>query len=143
MDEQRYSELLASTRPCVIDSPEEHERLLTAAEELMDKGAALAPEERKLLELLVLLIGVFEEEVTAAEENADDHDGADIVTTPQPHETLQRLMESRGWQRDVLVDIFGNPHLTSEVMAGRRLISKGQARALGKLFRVPEKLFIT
>ena len=46
-------------------------------------------------------------------------------------------MEARKWEPDALVDIFGNPHLVAEVLAGRRPISKGQAKALGKLFRVP------
>ena len=62
-DLQRYTELLARTAPAVIETPEEHERLLGCAEELMDKGDSLAPEERRLLELLVLLIEVFEREV--------------------------------------------------------------------------------
>lgn len=139
MDEQRYSELLAATRPSVINTPEEHERLLTAAEELMDKGEALAPEERKLLELLVLLIGVFEDEIEAAEENDEESEN---VTPPLPHETLQRLMQSRDWEPAVLIDVFGNPHIVEQVMSGKRPISKGQAKALARLFRVPEKLFI-
>ncbi|MGI8746144.1 MAG: hypothetical protein ACR2NN_26900 [Bryobacteraceae bacterium] len=138
MDEQRYAELLAGSRPGVIDTPEEHERLLTIAEALMEKGQALAAEEWKLLELLVLLIRVFEEEVEAAEEKEDE----EHAPLPRPHETLRRLMQSRGWQEDALTDIFGNPYLTGEAMAGRRPISKGQAKALAKLFRVPEKLFL-
>ena len=144
MDEQPidlkiYGELLASALPCTIESPEEHERLLTAAEALMDKGDSLSREERKLLELLVLLIEVFEREVeeqeeeTQAESEAEGH--------PEPHESLARLLESRGWEQGVLNDIFGNPMLVAEMLAGRRAISKGQARALGKLFKVPPKLF--
>lgn len=115
--------------------------MLTAAEELMDKGETLSAEESKVLELLVLLIGVFENQVLAEEDDDEDDAGDEPHSPPRPHETLQRLMQARGWEPDVLVDIFGNPHLSNEVLAGRRPISRGQAKALGKLFRVPDKLF--
>ena len=134
----------------MVDTPEEHERLLTIAEDLMDRGAELSREERKLLELLVLLIQAYENQVLqneAAED--DDEEGEDEAPDdggraplPRPHETLGRLMDSRGWERDVLIDIFGNPHLVTEVMAGRRPISRGQAKGLARLFRVPVKLFV-
>jgi HTH-type transcriptional regulator/antitoxin HigA len=126
--------LLASASPVVIETPEEHERLLTIAEALMDRGDALSTEERKLLELLVLLIEVFESQVE--EEEGDEQE------IPPPHETLRRLLESRGWGHEVLNDTFGNPNAANEVLAGKRIISKGQAKALGKLFQVPPKLFM-
>lgn len=132
-DAHKYGELLAQALPVVIDSPEDHERLLTTAEALMDKGESLSPEERKVLELLVLLVEVFEHEVEEAGEDPQ----------PLPHETLQRLMESRGWSAETLNDIFGNPKLTADALAGHKAISKGQAKALGKLFAVPHKLFFT
>ncbi len=125
----------------MIETEEEHDRLLTVAEDLMDRGAALSGEERKLLELLVLLIHSFESQ-SLEESEEDEEEDAERTTLPHPHETLQRLMESRGWENDVLTDIFGNPHLVGEVMAGRRPVSRGQAKALAKLFRVPVKLFV-
>ena len=95
-DRQKYGELLAQALPIVIDTPEDHERLLTLAEALMDKGDTLGGEERKLLELLVLLVEIFEHEVEEADEQQPQ---------PQPlaHETLQRLTESRGWTPDMAV----------------------------------------
>lgn len=134
LNTQLYGELLIRALPCVIDTPEDHERLLTFAEELMDKGDTLNREERKLLEMLVLLIEVFEREVEEQEE--------DEVKIPAPHETLQRLMEARHWEPMALNDIFGNPKLSAEVLEGRKSISRGQAKELGKLFRVPPKLFL-
>ncbi len=132
-DKQKYGELLAAALPVVIDNLEDHERLLTAAEALMDKGDSLSNEERKLLELLVVLVEIFENEV----------EEADGQPQPLPHETLQRLTEGRGWGPDVLNDIFGNPKLTEDALAGRKAITKGQAKALGKLFDVPPKLFFS
>ena len=135
---------MANTLPGVVDTPEEHERLLTIAEELMDRGAELSTEQRKLLELLVLLIQAYEHQVLENESADEEDDGENEATDPlpRPHETLGRLMESRGWNSDVLIDIFGNPHLVAETMAGRRPISRGQAKGLAKLFRVPVKLFL-
>jgi HTH-type transcriptional regulator/antitoxin HigA len=132
-DAQKYGELLARTLPVVIDNLQDHERLLTAAETLMDRGDDLSAEERKLLELLVVLVEIFEHEVEEADEQPQ----------PLPHETLQRLMESRSWSAEALNDVFGNPKLTAEVLSGRKAISKGQAKALGKLFDVPPKLFFS
>jgi hypothetical protein len=60
MDEKRYGELLAEHRPRLIESPEEHERLLTLAESLMDRGEELREEEEHLLALIVLLIEAYE-----------------------------------------------------------------------------------
>lgn len=139
LDLERYGALLAETRPCVIETPEDHDRLLTAAETLMDKGDQLSLEERKVLELLALLIEVFEAEVEAEDDDASDE--PEPEETPGPHQILQRLLDARGWEPTTLNDIFGNPALTSEVLAGRRAISKGQAKALGKLFQTPPKLF--
>jgi HTH-type transcriptional regulator/antitoxin HigA len=132
-DVKKYGELLAQALPVVIDNLEDHERLLTAAEALMDKGEDLSNEERKLLELLVVLVEIFEHEV----EEADDQ------PQPLPHETIKRLMDGRGWGPDTLNDIFGNPKLTADALSGTKAISKGQAKALGKLFQVPPKLFFS
>jgi HTH-type transcriptional regulator/antitoxin HigA len=132
-DAQKYGELLARALPMVIDNLQDHERLLTAAETLMDRGDGLSAEERKLLELLVVLVEIFEHEVEEADEQPQ----------PLPHETLRRLMESRSWGVETLNDVFGNPKLTAEVIGGRKAISKGQAKALGKLFDVPPKLFFS
>jgi HTH-type transcriptional regulator/antitoxin HigA len=142
IDSAKYGELLAKAVPGVIEDPEEHERLLTAAEELMDKGEALSPEERKLLELLVLLVEVFEHQF-AEGLDSDEDETADHDPLPLPQETLQRLMGKRGWEPLMLNDIFGNPKVVDEVLAGQRSITKGQARALGKLFAVPPKLFFS
>jgi HTH-type transcriptional regulator / antitoxin HigA len=136
MDEKRYGELLAQTLPAVIETLEEHERLLTIAEGLMDKGEALSIEERRLLKLLAFLIEVFESAEDDSEEDETEH------RLPQPHETLQRLMEARNWDASALVDVFGNPRAAAEVLAGRKEITKGQAKQLGRLFEVSAKLFL-
>lgn len=140
MDDTRYGELLKLHLPKVIESTEEHERLLTAAESLMDKGDAMDEEERQILALLVTLIEAFESGVLAGE-GEDDEEDDDEEEAPAPHVTLQRLMGSRSINVDDVADIFGNPHIAREVLDGKRTITRGQAKALGRFFRVPPKLF--
>jgi HTH-type transcriptional regulator/antitoxin HigA len=136
MDEERYGKLLAEARPRIVETPEEHERLLGLAESLMEK-AELAEEEEKLLALVVLLIEAYEVSFAADDdEQADDRD-----EVPAPHVTLQRLMFSHDLKIDDVAHVFGNPHLAKEVLEGKREISKRQAKELGKFFRVPPRLF--
>jgi HTH-type transcriptional regulator / antitoxin HigA len=136
MDEQRYGALLADFRPRIIDSPEEHERLLGLAESIMEKGEELSEEEEKLLALIVLLVEAYEVNVSEAEDEDDDPDNP-----PAAHITLQRLMFSHDIKLDDIAHFFGNPHLAREVLDGKRQISKRQAKELAKFFRVPAKLF--
>ncbi len=138
MDDARYGQLLAEVRPGLIDSPEEHDRLLTAAEQLMEKGSALSEEENKLLELLVILIKMFENSVLAEEE---EDEGEDEPASALPHETLGRLLQARGLETSDIEHVFGNPAACREVLSGAKKISRGQAKALAKLFQVPSRLF--
>jgi len=138
--EERYAALLAETRPGIIETPEEHERLLSAAERLMEKGDSLAPEEERLLALLVFLIEAFEAGIDERDGEEDDEPSGK-TEPPQPHQTLQRLMQARKLEISDVEHLFGNVHLTREVLAGRRPISKGQAKELSKFFQVPAKLF--
>jgi len=135
--EDRYAALLAETRPGLIDTPEEHERLLSAAERLMEKGDGLAPEEVKLLALLVFLIEAFE----ASIDQEDDDEPEEPAEPPQPFETLQRLLQARKLELSDVEHIFGNSHLAREVLKGKRPISRGQAKELARFFQVPAKLF--
>jgi HTH-type transcriptional regulator/antitoxin HigA len=137
MDEQRYGELLAEARPRIIESPEEHERLLAIAESLMEKADTLPAEEEKLLALIVLLVEAYE--LTVAGEDEDDE--AEAEAPPAPYVTLQRLMYSHDIKLDDVAHVFGNPHVAREVLDGKREISRRQAKELGKFFRVPAKLF--
>ena len=137
MDEQRYGALLADARPRIIETAEEHERLLALAESLMEKGDDLPEEEEKLLALIVLLIEAYE--VTSAGDEEEEQ--AESDEPPPPHITLQRLMYSHDIKLDDVAHVFGNPHLAREIIDGKRAISKRQAKELGKFFRVPARLF--
>jgi Predicted transcription regulator containing HTH domain len=115
--------------PVVIESEEENERMLSVVEKLMDKGEDLSPEEEKLLKLFAKLIEDFEQQYYHPKE-------------AEPLEVLQHLMEARGIKQNHLWEVFGSKGVASEVLNGKRGISKTQARALAHYFHVSADLFI-
>jgi HTH-type transcriptional regulator / antitoxin HigA len=128
LDRDKYPQLLADFVPQAIDSEAEYDRALAIAERLtfkQDKTVA----EIKLLKLIVVLIEDYETE----------HYPMDNVT---PHELLQHLMESNNTRQADLVGLIGSRGVVSEVVNGKRAISKAQAKALGEFFDVSPGLFI-
>lgn len=129
VDRHKYGKLLARTLPSVIETEEENERLLTEVEKLIDKGEERSPEEDKLLELMTTLVEDFEEKHYP-------------IPDASPHEVLQGLMDERGLRQRDLLNIFGSDGIASEVVNGKRNVSRTQAKALAEFFHVPADLFI-
>jgi HTH-type transcriptional regulator/antitoxin HigA len=129
IDAARYRRLLSRTMPVVIETEKENERMLAVVQKLMDKGENISPEEEKLLKLFVRLIEDFEQKYYHPEE-------------AEPLEILHHLMEARGLKQTHLWEIFGSKGIASEVLNGKRGISKTHARALADYFHVPADLFI-
>ena len=129
IDPTRYRKLLSQTMPVIIETEAENERMLKVIEKLMDKGEDLSPEEEKLLKLLVRLVEDFEEQFYHPREAT-------------PLEVLQHLMESREVKQTHLWEVFGSKGIASEVLNGKRGISKTHARALANYFHVSADLFI-
>ena len=129
IDPARYKRLLSQTMPVIIESETENERMLKVIEKLMDKGENLSPEEEKLLKLLTRLVEDFEERYYQPKDAT-------------PLEVLQHLMESRDIKQTHLWEVFGSKGIASEVLNGKRGISKSHARALADYFHVPADLFI-
>lgn len=125
----RYKRLLSRAMPVVIQTEEENSRMLAVAEKLMAKGENLSAEEDALLRLVAKLIQDFE----------------DIFYQPRdstPIEILRHLMEARGSKQSDLLEVFGSKGVASEVVNGKRNISKAQAKGLAKFFGVSAELFI-
>lgn len=129
IDPARYRRLLSRTMPVVIETEEENARMLAIVEKLMQKGEKLSAEEEKLLKLLARLIEDFEERFYRPDEAT-------------PLEVLNHLMEARGVKQNQLWAVFGSKGIASEVLNGKRGISKTHARALANYFHVPAELFI-
>jgi HTH-type transcriptional regulator / antitoxin HigA len=128
LDRNNYSQLLAEFVPQAIDSEAEYDRALAIAERLTFKKDRTEAE-IKFLKLVVVLIEDYETE----------HYPMDDVA---PHELLQHLMESNGTSQADLVELIGSREVVSEVVNGKRAISKAQARALSEFFSVSPGLFI-
>lgn len=126
---QKYGKLLARVRPAVIRTEGENNRMLTLVEQLMAKGDSLTPEEGELLRLLGKLIADFEEEFYHLED-------------AEPHEVLKELMDARGLKQSDVGKLLGSKGRVSEVINGKRAISKAQAKALAEFFNVSAELFI-
>ena len=120
--------LLSQAIP-TIETEEENECMLKVIEKLMDKGENLSSEEEKLLKPLTRLVQDFEEQFYHPRDAS-------------PLEVLQHLMESRGVKQTHLWEVFGSKGIASEVLNGKRGISKTHAKALAEFFRVPADLFI-
>ncbi|BAU12837.1 hypothetical protein LEP3755_33680 [Leptolyngbya sp. NIES-3755] len=127
-DQTKYSQLLMETLPQVIDSEREYERLLAVVEQLHFKSDR-TPEEKKLYQLLVTLVELYETEHYPMPEAA-------------PHEILQHIMASSGTRQADLIGILGSSGVVSEVVNGKRAISKSQAKVLADRFKVSPDLFL-
>jgi HTH-type transcriptional regulator/antitoxin HigA len=55
---------------------------------------------------------------------------------------LRVLMEDRGIRQRDLIPVFGSSSVVSDVLNGKRSISKAHARKLAEHFHVPASLFI-
>jgi len=97
-------------------------------EKLMDK--ALTPEESKLFDLMVKLVQDYEDR------NVQQLDAAG------PLDILKHLMGARGVAQKDLWQAFGSKGAASEVLSGKRSISKAQAKRLAEFFHVSADLFI-
>jgi HTH-type transcriptional regulator / antitoxin HigA len=124
-----YIDLLTQTMPSAIETEAEYERILAIAESLhFNKERTI--EEKKIYKLLVTLIEVYE---------SDRHS----IPASSPQEILQHIMESSGLRQTDLAQIIGaSSGVMSQIVNGKRSISKAQAKALGHRFKVSPSLFI-
>ena len=130
LDTKAYGRLLSRARPGVVKIDAENDRLLAIVETLMEKGEGrLTPEENALLELLLNLIHDYERHRFP------------IPDSP-PHEMVGYLMEQRGLTPKDLIPLLGGKGRVSEVLSGKRGVSKEQAKRLAEFFQVGVELFI-
>jgi HTH-type transcriptional regulator/antitoxin HigA len=125
---KKYGGLLAEAVPTVIETERENRRLLKVLRGLMKKPN-LTPEEIKLAKLLGHLIQEFEQRFYKPQK-------------PTPREALIAMMEMNHLRQADIVHIFGSRGVTSEVVNGKREISKANAKALAKFFHTSTDLFL-
>jgi HTH-type transcriptional regulator / antitoxin HigA len=129
LNKEKYTQLLNETLPRVINTEEEYERLLNEVSQLMLLGENITAEEAEVLQLLTVLIEDYEDQYYQ-------------LKTATPIDILQELMSVRGLKQKDLLEVFGSKGIASEVINGKRTISKNQAKALGEFFHVSPALFL-
>lgn len=128
INEKVYAELLSIAKPRIITTEVENQQVLSQVEKLM-AIADRTPEQDELLDLLVVLVKKFEDEYYP-------------IDDASPHDILLHLMEENNLKQADLVGVLGSRGVVSEVVNGKRQISKNQAKALSDFFHVDVGLFI-
>jgi antitoxin component HigA of HigAB toxin-antitoxin module len=96
---------------------------------LMLTATQLTQEEKALREILAALIEVYDEEHYRIPEQP-------------PHKMVKLLMEQRGLKQADLVSVLGSRAQVSDLVNGKRSISKAQAKKLAEYLGVSAELFI-
>ncbi len=121
-----YERLLCEIRPHLPRDQKENARLLKEIEKLMLKGKGRTYAESEMLSTLASLVHEYEQRAYPRE-------------VFSPAEMLEFLMEQRG---AAPADLPLSPSRVSEILSGKRDVSKTQAIDLSKFFRVSPALFI-
>jgi HTH-type transcriptional regulator/antitoxin HigA len=130
VDPKKYARLANRIVVKAIETEEEYDHMVAAVEQLIDKGEdCLSPEESALLETMAILVQAYD----------DRHHPLPPVA---PNEMLVYLMETSGRTAKDLLPVFGTRGRVSEVVSGKRAISKEQAKKLASTFKVAVDLFI-
>ena len=130
IDPKKYGKLLVSVLPQPITSDKQYESTLSISSSLITKGDERSPEETALLRLLTVLISDYE---------ARRH--TELLSEPlSPSEILSYLMEENGMTQTDFAPIPQSR--ISEILAGKRKISKLQAQVFADRFKVNPGLFL-
>lgn len=124
-----YGQLLLDVLPASIDSDEEYNRIENIFNDLWNKEK-LSPEEERLFNLLADLL--------------EDYGRKTIGEIPPftPRELLASLMKENNLKQTDMTKIFGTQSIVSEVLNGKREITKTQAKALSERFAIKVEAFI-
>lgn len=130
VDPKKYARLANRIVVKAIETEEEYDHMVAAVEQLIDKGEGrLTPEESAILETMAILVQAYD----------DRHYPLPPVA---PNKMLAYLMETSGRTAKDLLSVFGTRGRVSEVLRGKRNISKEQAKKLASVFKVTIDLFI-
>jgi HTH-type transcriptional regulator/antitoxin HigA len=129
IDEKKYGRVLSRELPRPIRTDRDLERAIARLEELDERGESLSPEERELAELYASLIEAYEDQRYP-------------IPHAAPHEFLRALLEDRGLSQADIAPLLGGRGHASEILSGKRSISKTQAKNLAAHFGLSVEAFI-
>jgi HTH-type transcriptional regulator/antitoxin HigA len=122
-----YGSLLSETKPEVIHDEAQNDMFVARLEELTSKQV-VTPAEEKLIELLTVLIENFEAQHYPVQGSG-------------PLDVIRHLMEENHLRQKDLVDVFGTESIVSDVLNGKRDLTKDHIRKLSERFGVSPALF--
>ena len=123
-----YATLVSQAEPKVIHDEKLNEKFIARLQELDSRWDDLSPAEKQLHELLVLLIEDFESR-------------AYKIRAATPLEVIAELMDANGLKQKDLVGIFETASVASEVLSGKRELTKEHIKRLSARFHVSPALF--
>jgi HTH-type transcriptional regulator/antitoxin HigA len=123
-----YPALVSRVEPKVIHDEKLNQKFTALLEGLDSRWDELSAAEKELHELLVLLIEDFESR-------------AYKIRGATPIEVITELMEANGLRQKDLVGIFETASVASEVLGGKRELTKEHIRRLSARFHVSPALF--
>lgn len=125
-----YQGLLQKYTPRLIRNRRDHARMLRDVDELM-KRPKLSAAENELLDLLIHLVTQYEQRI-------------DPVPDVPPDRMLAHLIEAKGVSQSELAKAVGIPRSTiSDVLGGRRQLSKANITKLAAYFAVSPAVFLS
>lgn len=127
-NQETYLNLLCDIAPKKIESEEQLDQYLLLVEPLLF-AEYRTPEQEMVGHILALLIEEYEEKYYPLPEI-------------EPLDYLLHLIEAKELKQKDLVGILGSKGVVSEVINGKREITKAQAKALGEYFKVSYKNFL-
>jgi HTH-type transcriptional regulator / antitoxin HigA len=122
-----YGALLSETQPEVIRGEQENQKYI----EMLEHYTALpTPTEaqEKLIDLLIVLVEEFENRHYP-------------VPDAGPLDIIRHLMEAHQLRQKDLVDVFGTESIVSDVLNGKRELSKEHIHRLSTRFHVSPAVF--
>ncbi len=123
-----YASLLSTTLPAVIRTEAENERYIAMLQDLDRRGSRLSAAEKRMAQLLTLLIEDFEEKHYA-------------LKPSDPVSVLRELILANNLKQKNLLDIFGTPSIVSEILHGKRQLTTEHIRRLSRRFHVSPEVF--
>ncbi len=126
----KYAKVLAEALPKVIETRAEFDRQVALMEKLdrrEESGESLGPEEEALRALLEQLVKEYDEGIE--------------LPKVEPYKVVLHLMEHKGLRQADLLPVFGSRSVASEVLTGKRELSKAHIRGLAEFFHLSPAAF--
>jgi HTH-type transcriptional regulator/antitoxin HigA len=122
-----YGELLSQTKPEVVTGDRQHQLYIEQLERLTGQ-AEVSPAQEKLIHLLTVLV--------------EDYETRNFpIPDAGPLAIVRHLMEAHHLRQKDLVDVFGTESIVSDVLNGKRDLTKEHIRRLSHRFHVSPSVF--